>query len=280
MKTLIRFLLKSKTFFLFLFLQIVSLILIVNYNQFQRSRFLNSSNAVVGGIYEFSYSVSEYFKLKTVNDNLARENAELRTLLYAQENELNFIKQDSNYQKRRNFAIEKDYTFITAKVINASTNKHKNYITLNKGAEDGVRPNMGVINTSGVIGIVHYVSAHFSVVLPILNTRSQISAKVKNGGNAGSLVWKGGDARKAFLEQVPLYFHVEKGDTVITSGNSSIFPEGINIGIVREFRKENDNFYFIEVDLFTNFNQLSYVDVISFRNAKEQRELEKKEEME
>ncbi len=277
MKTLIRFLLKSKTLFLFLFLEIVSLILVVNHNQFQRSRFLNSSNAVTGKIYEFSNSVSEYFNLRTVNDNLARENAELRNRLYAQENELNFIKQDSNYQARTDFSIEKNYTFITAKVINASTNKYQNYITLNKGTEDSIHPNMGVINELGVVGIVSSTSSHFSIVQPILNPSSKISAKIKNSGNAGSLVWKGSDARKALLEEVPLYFSVAKGDTVITSGNSTIFPEGINVGTVREFRKENDNFYFIEVDLFTNFNQLSYVDVISYKNAKEQKELEEKE---
>ncbi|MDR1729778.1 MAG: rod shape-determining protein MreC [Prevotellaceae bacterium] len=277
MKTLIRFLLKSKTLFLFLFLEIVSLILIVNHNQFQRSWFLNSSNAVVGEIYTFSNSVSEYFNLKTVNENLAKENAELRNLLHVQENELNFIKQDTNYQGRKDFAAEKNFTFITSKVINSSTNKYQNYITLDKGSADSIRPNMGVINALGVVGIVSSASEHFSVVLPILNPSSKISAKIKNGGNAGSLVWKGGDARIALLEEVPLYFPVTKGDTVVTSGNSTIFPEGINIGTVREFRKENYNFYFIEVELFTDFSQLSFVDVISYKNAREQKELEEKE---
>ena len=277
MRTLIRFLLTFKTLFLFLFLEIISLILIIDHNQFQRSRFLNSSNIVIGEIYRFSNSVSEYFKLKTINDNLARENAELRNRLYANENELNFIKQDSNVLIRRNRSIEKDYTFITAKVINASANKYKNYITLDKGAKDGIRPEMGVINESGVIGIVSSVSNHFSVVLPILNPSSRISAKIKNKSKTGSLIWDGRDARKALLEEVPLYIPIEVGDTVVTSGYSSIFPEGIEIGIVRFFQKDNDNFYFIEVNLFTNFNQLSYVDVISYKNAEEQRELEEKE---
>ena len=277
MRTLIRFLLTFKTLFLFLFLEIISLILIIDHNQFQRSRFLNSSNIVIGEIYRFSNSVSEYFKLKTTNDNLAKENAELRNRLYANENELNFIKQDSNFHIRRNRSIEKDYTFITAKVINASANKYKNYVTLDKGAKDGIRPEMGVINESGVIGIVSSVSNHFSIVLPILNPSSRISAKIKNKSKTGSLIWDGRDARKALLEEVPLYIPIEVGDTVVTSGYSSIFPEGIDIGIVRFFQKDNDNFYFIEVNLFTNFNQLSYVDVISYKNAEEQKELEKKE---
>ena len=280
MRTLIRFFLTFKTFFLFLFLSIVSFILIINHNQFQRSRFLNSSNIVAGEIYEASNSVSEYFKLKTINDRLAQENTELRDRLYARENELNFIKQDSNFQIRQTRAIEKNYTFITAKVINASTNKHRNYITLDKGMKAGVLPEMGVINESGIIGIVSSVSDHFSVVLPVLNPSSRISAKIKHRSKTGSLVWNGGDARKALLEEVPLYIPIEVGDTVVTSGYSSIFPEGIDIGIVSFYRKENDNFYFIEVDLFTNFNQLSYVDVISFRNAEEQKELEEKEGVE
>jgi len=211
------------------------------------------------------------------NDYLAQENAELRDRLYARENELNFIKQDSNFQIRQNRAVEKNYTFITAKVINASTNKYRNYVTLDKGREDGIRPEMGVINESGVIGIVSSVSNHFSVVLPVLNPSSRISAKIKDRSKTGSLVWNGRDARKALLEEVPLYIPIEVGDTVVTSGYSSIFPEGIDIGIVSFFQKENDNFYFIEVDLFTNFNQLSYVDVISYRNAEEQKELEEKE---
>ena len=277
MRTLIRFLLTFKTLFLFLILQIISLILIIDHNQFQRSRFLNSSNVVVGGIFQISNSVTEYFKLKTINDNLATENAELRDKLYAYEDELNFIKQDSNYLARENQAAEKSYTFITAKVINASINKYRNYVTLDKGAEDGIRPEMGVISETGVIGIVSSVSGHFSVVLPVLNPSSRISAKIKHKSQTGSLIWDGKDARRTLLEEVPLYIPIEVGDTVVTSGYSSIFPEGINIGVVRFFQKDNDNFYFIEVDLFTDFNRLSYVDVISYKNVEEQRELERKE---
>jgi rod shape-determining protein MreC len=134
-----------------------------------------------------------------------------------------------------------------------------------------------VINESGVIGIVSSVSNHFSVVIPILHPSSRISAKIKNKSKTGSLIWDGKDARKALLEEVPLYIPIEVGDTVVTSGYSSIFPEGIEIGIIRFFQKDNDSFYYIEIDLFTNFNQLSYVDVIDYRHAEEQKELEKKE---
>jgi len=284
MRTLIRFLLTFKTLILFVILQFTSLILIIEYNHFQRSQFLDSSNVVIGGIYQISNTVSEYFKLKTINDNLAEENTELRDRLYMRENELSFtmhqlnsIKQDSNYQIRENRTPGKDYTFITAKVINASYNKKKNYLTLNKGAKDNIRVKMGVINESGVVGIVSNVSDHFAVVLPILNPSSKISAKIKNKEKIGSLVWDGKDAEIALLEEVPRHIPLVKGDTVVTSGYSSIFPEGIKIGTVEDFKEENDNFYFIKVKLFTKFNQLSYVDVIDYRYAEEQEELEKKE---
>jgi len=277
MKTLLRFLLTYKTLFLFLFLEIVALVLIVNHNQYQRSRFLNSSNIVVGKVYEFSRAVTEYFSLKKINDDLAIENAELRDKLYALENDLSLIKQDSNYQARKLQAEEKKYSFITAKVINASTGNHKNYITLNQGSDGRVRSGMGVIGESGVIGIVSGVSKHFSVVLPLLNTSSRISAKILNKSKTGSLAWDGKDARIALLEEVPLYIPIAKGDTVVTSGYSSIFPEGIGIGVIHNFKKENDSFYYIEVNLFTNFNQLSYVDVIDYKYADEQKKLEQKE---
>lgn len=277
MKTLIRFLITYKTLLLFLFLEVISLILIVNYNQFQRSQYLNSSNVIVGSIYKFSNSVSEYFKLKKINNNLAEENAELRNELYAQKRELEFIKQDSTFSIRQKQATEKNYTFIPAKVINVSVNKYKNHITLDKGSTDGIRSEMGVINESGVIGIVSSVSSHFSVVIPVLNPSSRISAKVENKSKTGSLIWDGKDVRRAILEEVPLYVPIAKGDKVITSGYSSIFPEGIQIGTVNSFRKENDSFYFIEVDLSPDFNSLSYVDIIDYKHAEEQKELEEKE---
>jgi rod shape-determining protein MreC len=191
--------------------------------------------------------------------------------------ELNAIKQDSTYEIRKSQMSGKDYTFITAKVINASSNKKQNYLTLDKGAKDNVRIKMGVINESGVVGIVSSVSDHFAVVLPILNPSSRISAKIKEKEKIGSLVWDGKDPRIALLEEVPRHIPLVRGDTVVTSGYSSIFPEGIGIGTVLDFKRENDNFYFIKVELFTNFNQLSYVDVIDYRYAEEQEELERKE---
>ncbi|HOI26980.1 MAG TPA: rod shape-determining protein MreC [Paludibacteraceae bacterium] len=274
MKALLRFFIHFRVFFLFLALEIISLILIVKHNQFQRSAFLNSSNAVMGKIYETSNNVYEYFGLKGDNLSLAHENTELKQKLYTLETELNFLKQDTSYQGRKQMAIDKKYTFITAKVINATTNKLKNFITLDKGRLDGIKEEMGVINEHGIVGIVSSVSDHFSVVLPIINPSSRISAKVKDKNQTGSVIWEGADERIALLEEVPLYIPVHVGDTVVSSGYSSIFPEGIDIGKVKVLRKENDNYFYIEIELLANFNKLSYVDVIDFKNAEEEKGLE------
>jgi len=228
----------------------------------------------MGKIYETSNNVYEYFGLKRDNLSLAHENTELKQKLYTLETELNFLKQDTSYQGRKEMAIDKKYTFITAKVINATTNKLKNFITLDKGRLDGIKEEMGVINEHGIVGIVSSVSDHFSVVLPIINPSSRISAKVKDKNQTGSVIWEGADERIALLEEVPLYIPVHVGDTVVSSGYSSIFPEGIDIGKVKVLRKENDNYFYIEIELLANFNKLSYVDVIDFKNAEEEKGLE------
>jgi rod shape-determining protein MreC len=277
MRTLIRFLVTYKTLFLFLFLEVISLILIVNYNQFQHSQFLSSSNVVAGKIYQYSDAVTEYFNLKSVNTTLAEENAELKNKLYALEKQLGYSEQDSTLMQRNALALVRNYTFIPAKVINASINQTKNYLTLDKGTEAGIRPEMGVLNESGVVGIVSSVSSHFSVVIPILNTSLHISSKVKDKTKTGSLVWDGKDPRKAKLEEIPLYIGLSEGDRVVTSGYSTIFPEGIPIGHVSSFSKHNDDFYIVDVDLATDFHQLSFVDVIDYKYAEEQKDLEKKE---
>ena len=185
------------------------------------------------------------------------------------------LKRDTTFKQRNDQSEEKNYSFIPAKVINASVNKYRNFITLNKGALDGVKTEMGVINEDGVIGIVSSTSDHFSVVIPILNPSSRISAKINNKSQTGSLLWDGKKTNKAILEEIPLYIQIALGDTVVTSGYSSIFPEGITIGTVNKFNKANDNFYNIEVDLSADFCNLSFVDVVDYKYFDEQKELEK-----
>lgn len=274
MRTLILFLLRFKTLFLFLGLELISFMLIVKNNQFQRNHFLSSSNVVVGTVYNLSDKVYKYFSLASVNEDLALENEELNTELVLLREQVAFYRQDSSYQGRRYYAVEKNYTFVSAKVIHFSTARQKNMFTINKGTSDGVKVGMGVVNGQGVVGIVRNTSSHFASVLPIINTDSKTSATVKNKTQLGTMYWKGGDVRYARLEEVPLYIPVVIGDTIVTSVNSYVFPEGYRIGKVTSFTERNDNFYDIEVKLAVDFDKLSYVDVINFEHAAERDSLE------
>lgn len=276
MRSILDFIYKCRAFFVFLLLDIVALILVASYNGLQRTIFLTSCNALVGELYSMRSGITSYFGLASVNKDLADENTVLKNKLYQLESQLAFYQQDTSYKGRKDVSIEKKYSFVTAKVIYATTRKQKNYLTIDKGSADSIKPNMGVVNQRGVVGIVSTVSKHFSVVLPILHSRSKISAKVKGKSQTGSLEWEGGDPRIAMLREVPRYVVAQVGDTVVTNGYSSIFPEGIDIGTISEIRKDNDNFYYIEVSLFPEFDNLSYVDVISYKNAEEERELENK----
>lgn len=277
MRTLILFLLKFKTLFLFLGLELISFLLIVNNNQFQRNHFLSSSNRVVGTLYNLSNGVNKYFSLDEVNESLARENEALNTEVVQLREQLAFFRQDTSYKGRRYHAAEKSYDFSTAKIIYFSTVRQKNIFTINKGLSEGVKVGMGVVSEKGVIGIISNASSHFATVMPIVSTLSKTSATVKGKTQLGQLVWKGGDIRYANLEEVPLYIPVAVGDTVVTSGYSSTFPEGYPIGKVLSFSERNDNLYDIKVELSVDFDKLSYVDVIELKGSEEKEELEKKE---
>ncbi len=278
MRTLILFLIKFKTLFLFLGLELLSFFLIVNNNQFQRNHFLSSSNRVVGTVYNLSDGVYKYFTLNEVNEALAHENEALNTELAQLREQVAFYRQDTSYKGRKFVAIEKNYTFMTAKVIHFSTIRQKNIFTINKGESEGVKKGMGVISSKGVVGIVTNATGHFASMMPIISTDSRISATIKGKTQYGYLAWKGGDIRYANLEEVPLYIPVEIGDTVVTSGHSYTFPEGYLIGKVVEISERNDNHYNIKVELSVDFDKLSYVDVIDLKNSEETEVLEKKAE--
>lgn len=271
MRTLIKFLLRFKTLFFFLALEILSLVLIVNHNQFQRVHFLHTSNSLVGSVFRLSNSVSDYFKLSDVNESLALENSLLKERLFYLEGQL------SSFKYMPTFELDSSkYKLITAKVIQATTNYRNNYLTLDKGSADGLKVGMGVVSDLGVVGIVCSVSTHFSAVLPIINDNSRISVQVEGKTHSGTLKWQKADIRYAFLDEVPLYVSIAKGDGVKTSGYSTVFPEGINVGVVEEVRKKNDNFYDIKVNLAVDYNNLHFVNVISFIHSEENDSLQMK----
>ena len=275
METLIRFFIIFKTFFVFVLLELLSLMLYFSFNSFQHGQYLNASNTIAGRLYEMRSSITDYIELGNTNWELARENAMLKTQLYASNKALEYFREDSTYAKRKKVAEDNNYSFMSARVVNATFTKAHNYLTLDKGSADGVRPEMGVVCQAGVVGIVSAVSEHFALVLPVLNVSSRISVKVKDKSQTGTLVWKGDDYRYASLEDVPSYIPIAKGDTILTSGYSSIFPEGVFVGKIVKNERGKDQLLNLKVSLGPDFSKLVYVDIIDFKNAEEMKKLER-----
>lgn len=270
MRNLIIFLWKHNFFILFLILEFFCASLIVQNNNFQRTSFINSSNKVVGDVQGFVNSITEYLNLSNANDALIRENAQLRSMLP------NAFYFDSLAHKSINDSLRhQQYGYITAKVVNNTINRRNNYLTLNKGSLQGVRPEMGLISSNGVVGIVKDVSPHYSTAISILHKDSRISAKLSKTNHIGSIVWDGLDAATASLLDIPKNAPVHIGDTIVTSAYSSIFPEGVLIGTVKSFDlKTGNSFYAIKVNLSTNFYTVNYVYVIENLFKEEERTLE------
>lgn len=259
MKNLLRFILQNHVLILFLVLEIFSFVLIFNYNNYMKVKFLNTSSRFTGKVYD-SYSKAEnYFRLPSVNRELAAENARLRELLGINPGIIRIP--DSLLQKRNDEHLK--YAYISARIISNSVNQQQNYLTLDKGSEDGIRPDMGIISAGGVAGIITNVSPSYSTGLSLLNTRWNVSAKLSKNNYFGSLVWDGKNYREALLNEIPFHVDVAVGDTIVTSGFSSFFPEGIILGTVESFAKPGgDSFYTIRVKLSVDFKSLSYVEVI------------------
>jgi rod shape-determining protein MreC len=270
MRSLLRYLLKNYAFLLLLLLEVVSLILIFNNNSFQRAKYLNSSSRITGSIYNTYNSVTNYFGLARVNKELSEENAMLRSQLDA----LQFINTDSVGIKKL-IPGDSVFSFISAMVTNNSVNRQYNYITLNKGRKDGVKIDQGIINSEGVVGIVTNVSESYSVGFSILNKRWGLSAKHKESGAFGPISWDGSDYRYVSLNGIPFHIQLSVGDTIVSSGYSSVFPEGIVIGTISEFQEPvGENYFNIVVELAANFKTLSFVEVIDNVKKEEIKSLE------
>lgn len=272
MRNLFRFILHNHVFFLFLILEILSFVFIFNFNNYQKVRFLNSSSRLTGRIYEGYSKVGDFFNLPSVNRELAEENARLRGLLGISEN----IREIPDYLILRYGNQEQAYSYISARVISNTVNRQQNSFTLDKGSRDGIKPDMGVLTAKGVAGIITHVSPSFSSGLSLLNTRWNVSAKLARNGYFGSLVWDGKDYQIALLNEIPFHVDLAIGDTVVTSGFSTFFPEGILLGTVESFEKGGgDNFYTIMVKLSVDFKAISYVEVIENVHKSEIENLEK-----
>lgn len=270
MDKLISFLLRYQAFFLFLILEVVCLGLIFRKNDYQRSVFMGATSSVSGGIYSGINNLEDYFQLIEVNDSLGKENARLKALLKSYE------LLDSNkfvpiFDTSKNELI---YRACYAKVINYTVNREDNFILLNKGMKNGVAPQMGLISDHGVVGIVKDASYHYAAAYSILNTKRSVGAKLKKSNHLGSITWTRGSHQYVQLNNISDYVNVQKGDTVVTSGNSEIFPEGELIGFIDEIEKaERPGFYIIKVKLSANLKELDHVYVVENKKVKELKDL-------
>ena len=276
MRKLLDFLIEKRHWFLFLLLEIVSLALLYYNSVYQQHVMFSTANVVTANIVSVSGTVSSYLDLREKNRALLERNVQLEMDNLRLQYQLEAMQADTvvfrNYVHDTH--NEFPYDLITARVINNSVAYLSNYITLNKGRKDGITSDMGVISENGVVGIVSTVSDHYSVVIPLLNPKSRINGKVL-GGSFGSMSWNGRSTRYANLNELPRHVPFEVGDTIVTSGHSTVFPEGLLVGTVSSFEKQHDdNFYSLEVKLSTDFHRLSTVMVIRNYNQAEQQQIE------
>ena len=266
MLNLIRFFFRNGPFFVWLILTIVSIILLVQHNPYQRSVWMGSANYITGSLYKASDNVSSYFGLRQINSEQLSHIAEL-------ENEVLRLKHlVRNYEDFQSLVIDtvSNYRYTIAHVVANSTNKVENFLTLDKGYEDGIRQDQGVADHNGVVGIVSKVSVHYALVISLLNPNLRLSASLKNEESYGSLWWDGNDPRSALLEDLPRTVQFEKGDTVVTTSYSSSFPAGVPVGMVEEsFETDNNNFLTLRIRLFADFRSIQDVHVIDNLDADE-----------
>ena len=277
MRNLLNFLLKYNHWFLFILLEVISFVLLFRFNHYQHSVYFSSANAVAGKVYEVSGGITSYFHLKSVNEDLLDRIMELEQQNHNLEDALGRHLSDSTELNSIRNLPNTDYQVFKARVINNSLNLVDNYITLNRGSKDGIRPEMGVVDGKGVVGIVYDTSSHYSRVISVLNSKSSISCKIVGSEYFGYLKWEYGDSRYAYLKDLPRHAEFNLGDTVVTSGYSTVFPEGIMIGTVDDMADSNDGLsYLLKVKLATDFGKVSEVRVIARTGQHEQKELEQK----
>lgn len=270
MQQIFNFIFKNSNRLLFLLLLGVSLTLTIQSHSFHRSKIISSANFLSGGVYERVNVLNEYLNLKTQNDALALENAQQKNLLFNR-------KDTTLVQKLDSIKGVKPSDIVVSKVIHNSYNVHENYLTLNSGELEGIKPDMGVINSLGIVGIIENTSPNYATVISILNKKSQINAKIKKSNHFGSLIWNGKSTGFVQLVDVPRLAAIRKGDTIVTGGQSVIFPENINIGTIDKIEIDNQtNYYTITVRLFNDMTNLGHVYIIKNKDREEITNLEKK----
>jgi rod shape-determining protein MreC len=268
MQQIIFFFIRNKNFLLFLLLFTISLFLTVNSHSFHSNKVATSANFLSGGIYNTKQKFLDYFNLKTQNEILVQENKRLRRLLSNTRAEDSLKAIDSSH-------ILWKYNYISARVINNSHSKTKNHLTIDRGLNDSIRTDMGVISSKGIVGIVNSTSGNYATVQSILNTNSQINAKLKNTNHFGTLIWRTESPFEATLIDIPRQVQFKTGDTIVTDGKSTIFPEGILIGSIKEYKlADNQDYFELTISLFNDMTNVRHVYVIRNKDASEIKQLE------
>jgi len=270
MQQIIYFIRKFRYFLLFLLLEILAIIFTIQHHSYHTSKFVNSANFITGGFYNKINSINEFFHLKTENKLLNEENVRLKNLL--NNKEINYPHESYKVIDSANYFQK--YEYFAAKIINNNFTKRNNTLTINKGINQGLAVDLGVINSTGVIGVIKNISSNFSTVLSILNDNSRINVRFKNSNHFGTLIWDGKTHTTTQLIDIPRQAIIKIGDTVITGGKSAIFPEGINIGVIKDFNFENNQYQQINVLLFNDMSAIGYIKVVKNLQKNEQKKLE------
>jgi len=260
---LIDFFVRHSGWAVFLLFATLSCVMLFRGNPYQQHVYMTSAGAVASAVYRTSNSVTGYFHLRGINEDLQQRTAQLEMELIDLRRQLRAAGGKIYGDSVPVDSALRQYRFIMAHVINNSIARSNNFITIDRGESDGVRPEMGVVDQNGVVGIVNVTGPHTARLISVLNSDLRLSCKVKGSDAFGSLVWDGKSPRRALLEEMPRHVEFALGDTVITSGYSVVFPEGIPVGrVVGHKRDDDDNFYSLSVELFTDFATLSTVRVI------------------
>lgn len=271
MRNLLDFLLNYKHWFLFIALECICMIMLFSYNGYQKSVYFTTANGVVGYTYSLISSVTSYLHLQTENADLEAKNEVLRRRVLYLEEKLAKVTKDSV----RISGLAPKYDIVNAQVAGATTHKSTNLITINKGESDGIKPEMGVVCSNGVVGIVYLTSAHYSIVIPLINRNSRVSCKLRGTQHFGTLTWSRGRPDVAYLIGIPRHAQAKKGDVVLTNGFSDIFPPGIPVGYVIGVSDSPDGMASnLKVALFTKFESIREVSVITNYSKPERRMLE------
>ena len=274
MHNLLEFLQKYNHWLVFVLLEVMSMVLLFQYNSYQGSVWFSSANAVTGKLYEWDANVETFFSLTKVNQELTQRNAYLEQQVELLSQKLTDATKDSTAAKGSQMALLQNYRLIPAKVVSNSVDKPANLITIDKGRADGIHKDMGVVCGTGVVGIVYLVAEHYSVIIPVINTRSNISCTIQKRGYFGYLRWKGGASEYAYLEDVPRHAHFKLYDKVVTSGYSAVFPPGVLVGkVLHVFNSADGLSYRVQLKLSTDFAKLRDVCVIDDTAMRERLEI-------